>query len=154
TVVERAHHAAGALPTLDECADATALRAPTRPPADPATRARVADVRRQLGRARALEAAGRYPDGLKVAAGAAAAATTLRYRPAEAEALLTLGALQNSNGDPKTAAATLRAAALAADAGRADEVRAESLIMLVEVAGEELSLYKQAHAFGEEAEMI
>jgi serine/threonine protein kinase/tetratricopeptide (TPR) repeat protein len=153
-VVERANHAAHALPTLDACADTAALRAPTRPPADPATRAQVADVKKQLGRARALEAAGRYRDGLAVASAAAAAATTLHYRPAEAQALLVLGALQNSNGDPKSAAATLRSATLAADAGRADEVRAEALIMLVEVAGEELSQYAEAHAFGEAAEMI
>jgi serine/threonine protein kinase/tetratricopeptide (TPR) repeat protein len=152
--VERAHQAAHALPALDECADAAALRAPQRPPADAATRARVADVRKQLGRARALEAAGRYPDGLKVAAATAQAATALHYRPAEAEALLTLGALQNSTGDPNAAAATLRAAALAADAGRADDVRAEALIMLVEVSGEELNHYGDAQTFGEEAEMI
>src|SRR5439155_4454983 len=120
-VVERADHVAHALPTLADCADAAALRAPVRPPADPATRARVADLRKQLGRARALEAAGRYRDGLPIASAAAATATALHYRPVEADALLALGTLQNANGDSKGAVATLRNAALAADARRVHE---------------------------------
>jgi eukaryotic-like serine/threonine-protein kinase len=154
TVVERADHAARALPPLADCADAALLRAPVRPPADPTTRARVAEVRKQLGRARALEAAGRYRDGLPVARAAVTAATALHYRPVEADALLALGTLENGNGAPKDAVATLRAATLAADAGRADELRVEALVILVEVAGEELSRYADAHAFGTEAAAI
>ena len=152
-VVERADHAAAALPALDDCADAAALRAPVRPPADAETRARVAEVRKQLGRARALEAVGHYADGLKVATSAAAEATKLNYRPVAADALLALGTLQSSSGDPQSAVATLRDSSLAADASRAEAVRAEALILLVEVAGEELNHYADAHRFGDEAEL-
>ena len=51
-----------ALPTLDGCADAAALRAPIRAPADPKARARVASIQRELAAAKALQRAGKYAE--------------------------------------------------------------------------------------------
>ena len=88
------------------------------PPADPATRARVQDVRVQLARAKALTDAAKYKDGFAVATPAVAAARAIGYRPLEGEALEQLGALQYWSGNQAEAARTLEDAALAARAGR------------------------------------
>src|SRR5206468_8004069 len=61
-LVSRAPEAAGGLPPLDACADAEALRAPVRPPADPTTRSLVDAAHRVLATVRALTVAGRYAE--------------------------------------------------------------------------------------------
>jgi tetratricopeptide (TPR) repeat protein len=87
-VVENALRAADALPPLSECADATALRAPVRPPTDPTARARIAGVRARLADARAVRnAAAPTPEDLAAAHQAVEDARATGYAPVLAEAL-------------------------------------------------------------------
>jgi tetratricopeptide (TPR) repeat protein/tRNA A-37 threonylcarbamoyl transferase component Bud32 len=123
-IVERAVTAASGLQPLAGCADQKALRAPMRPPADPATRARVDALRVELATTRALREAGRYQEALKRASAVATDAQTIHYRPLEAEALTLAGRLKMDLSDSTPARATLVDAVAAAEAGRheAEEV--------------------------------
>ena len=83
-VVENAVSAANNLGSLDRCADVPLLRSVLRPPEDPETRARVAEIRHQLAGLKALFDAGRYHDGLKSAPGSSsrrARSATNRWSP-------------------------------------------------------------------------
>ena len=152
TVVERAPQAVQALTPLAECADATALRAPVRPPSDAATRARVEAVRADLAVVRALLESGRYPEALGRAREDATAAQRLGYRPLEAEALLYLGRLQEVTGAYADAEQTLRAAGVAAEAGRQDHLAARAWAKLVLVVGSRLGRFADAHELAKEAQ--
>ena len=117
-LVLKAPTMAASLASLVQCADVAALRAPVRPPADPATRARVEGLRAKIAQAKALARAIRIKEGLAIAGPVAAEARTLKYRPLEAEALVVLGGLQSLAGDAKVAQQTLEDGILAARAGR------------------------------------
>jgi tetratricopeptide (TPR) repeat protein len=77
TVIENAVAAAGALPTLDRCADVNLLRAVMPPPDEPKARERLEALRPELARVRALATSGQC----------SAAATAERKLIADAEAL-------------------------------------------------------------------
>ncbi len=100
----------------------------------------------------ALEAVGRYAAGLPVAVRAADEASRTAHRPTEAEALSWLGRLQQKNGDPKAAAATLRDAALVAQASGHDEVAAQAWTLLVFVSGSMLGKPDDALSWARHAE--
>jgi tetratricopeptide (TPR) repeat protein len=117
-IVEKALSSTSSLSSLDRCSDVAALRGPVRPPADAATRDRVHAVREKLAQAKARLLAGKYEEGLQIAAPSAAAAQAIRYRPLEAEALLTLGKLQLESGAYAAADKTLETAVLTARASR------------------------------------
>jgi tetratricopeptide (TPR) repeat protein len=150
-VVDRSVEAAQALSSLDGCADAAALKAPVRPPADPAARAKVDELRRKLATAKAQNAAGKYREGLALATRVAAEAKALKYRPVEAEALEQLGRLQHLAGDRKAANRTFKEAVLAAEAGRHDEIAAMALTSLVN-SSRVLGAYEDARESGMHAE--
>ncbi|HKD43705.1 MAG TPA: tetratricopeptide repeat-containing protein kinase family protein, partial [Myxococcaceae bacterium] len=150
-VVERSVDAAQVLAPLEGCADAAALKAPVRPPADPAVRAKVDELRRKLATANAMHASGKYREGLALATEIAQEAKGLQYRPLEAEALDQLGRLQQATGDRKTANETLKQAVLAAEAGRHDEIAAKSLTGLV-ASNRVLGRYDDARESGMHAE--
>ena len=61
-VVENAVSAVNALGSLDRCADVPLLRSVVRPPEDPSTRARVAELRRRLAGLKARYDAGRWKE--------------------------------------------------------------------------------------------
>jgi tetratricopeptide (TPR) repeat protein/predicted Ser/Thr protein kinase len=124
-VVTNAPNAARALSPVASCGDARALRAIRPPP--PAMAARVADLRRELARAKALRDGGKLGDAIAVAEAVARDAGTTGYEPLEATALLQLGDAQLANGDANQADATLGHAALAADTARDDTTRARAL---------------------------
>jgi tetratricopeptide (TPR) repeat protein len=153
TVVEKAVQAASGLGGLALCADVAALRAPVRPPADPATRARVTEVRGEVARAKALGGAGRYADGGKVAQSAVDAAHTVGYEPLEAEALQRLAWLEDKAGDPKGAELTLKRAVLAAEAGHDRKNEAMAWAMLVFV-GDDLARYEEAIEWAQHASAL
>jgi serine/threonine protein kinase/tetratricopeptide (TPR) repeat protein len=150
--VEKAVQAARALPRLDACADAPALRAPLRPPADASTRARVGGVRRALAEARALQRTGKYGDALAVATRAETEAASLAYRPAEAEADYLVGDLQDDLGDYHASELTLERAAAAATAGRHDTVATRALAAIVVEVGLHGARFAEAHAWALVAE--
>jgi eukaryotic-like serine/threonine-protein kinase len=134
-VVENAVQAAGALTSLDECANVVSLRAPVPEPTDPSARARIKDVRKRLAEAKALLEAGKYGEGITIADPAATEARQIGYRPLESESLVQLGWLKQKAGDPKGAEATLVDALVAAEAGRYDSMAASALTELVYVVG-------------------
>jgi len=130
TLAMKAPQIAASLPALAQCADVAALRAPVRPPADAGTRARVDAVRAKLAQAKAQSRSLATKRGLEIATPAVSEARALKYRPLEAEALVTLGTLQQQAGDTKTAKQTLEEGLLAARAGRdpRDEIYAAAAL--------------------------
>jgi len=150
-VVERAVQAISTMTPLDDCANVTRLLAADAPPPDPASRARIADVRGEVAKAKALGDAGKYKDGIAAAQHALAAARTTGYRPAQAEALELLGEIQSAAGDGDAAAASLREAVRAADASRDDALRAKALAFLVGVVGYDLERAPEGLAIADDA---
>ena len=110
------------LSPLEACADSAGLRAPTKPPADGPRRLKVESIRERLARVRALQLGGKYADGEAKAALLVAEAREVGYRPAEAEALLALGRLQQAQAKYSEASKSLLDAALAAQAGGSERV--------------------------------
>ena len=144
-VVTRAPEMSRSLPPLAECADTESLRAPVRPPADPAVKKRVAETRKALATAHALWQGGRYPAAQKQIAPIVGAARAIGYRPLEGEALLQAARIADSSGDYATAKSEFGDAAVAAEAGRDDETAALAECGLVWVLGERLGKYADAH---------
>jgi tetratricopeptide (TPR) repeat protein len=150
-VVENAVQATGALTDLDECANVVSLRAPLPPPTDPVAKAKIVEVRRRLAEAKALLEAGKYNEGIAVAAPAADEARAIGYRPLEGEALVSLGWLQVKAGDPKKAEETLLDALVASEAGRNDSMAASALTELVYVVGYVEARPKEGKALSRQA---
>ncbi|HEY2747582.1 MAG TPA: tetratricopeptide repeat protein, partial [Polyangia bacterium] len=151
-VVTRAPEMSRSLPTLGECADAEALRAPVRPPADAAMRKRVDGARRSLATVHALWQAGRYAAAEKLMAPLVAEAHALGYRPLEGETLLQEGRIADSSGDYARAKSAYGDAAVAAEAGRDDETAAQAECGLVWVVGERMGKYAEAHELARAAQ--
>jgi tetratricopeptide (TPR) repeat protein len=147
-VVENAVQAAQSLPPLDGCADAAALRAPVPPPADPEVRRRVADVRSRIARAAALDDAGKYEEGLRIASEAVTAADALHYSPVAAEARLRLGTVQHDSGDFRGELETGRRAMLDAIAAGSNEGAMLATSELIR-AGTESGKYEEAHRWAD-----
>jgi tetratricopeptide (TPR) repeat protein len=143
-VVEKSVQAVAALPALDECSNAAALKATLRPPADAKTRADIESLRKRLAASKSLDDAGKYADALTIAAAAARDAKTLHYRPVEAEALCRLGEAQDWAGDARAAEQSLLEAASSAEASHHDEVAARAWIALIRVVGYAEARYDQA----------
>ncbi|HET6282959.1 MAG TPA: serine/threonine-protein kinase [Polyangia bacterium] len=135
SVVENAVTAAHALGPLDRCADVPLLRAVVKPPEDPATRARVDDLRARLASVQALQIAGRWSEGIAKAVPLADEARALNYKPLLAEALNLLGLLQFKSADITMAERSFQEAYWAAEVSRHDEVKAEVAVAEVYVVG-------------------
>jgi len=144
-VVQRAPEMSRSLPPLGDCADTEALRAPVRPPADAAMRARVDAARKSLATAHALWQAGRYVPAQQSITPLIADVRAIGYRPLEGEVLLQEGRIADSAGDYPRAKAAYGDAAVAADAGRDDETAALAECGLVWVVGERMGKYPDAH---------
>ncbi|HEX6834991.1 MAG TPA: tetratricopeptide repeat protein, partial [Polyangia bacterium] len=145
-VVTRAPAMARSLPPLSECADTEALRAPVRPPADPATRKRVDAARKSLATVHALWQGGRYAIADQQLAPVVAEAQAIGYRPLQGEVLLQAGRIADSSGDYPRARSAYGDAAVAAEAGRDDVTAALAECGLVWVIGERLGKYADARA--------
>jgi tetratricopeptide (TPR) repeat protein/predicted Ser/Thr protein kinase len=117
-VVERAAHMVSSLSSVAECNDVASLRAPVRPPADAATKGRLAALAPRIAEVKALYSAARYKKAIPIAEAAVTDARAIAYRPTEAVTLFWLGEIQRAMGDPKTGAKTLEDATVAARAGR------------------------------------
>lgn len=144
-VVRRADAATSGLAPLDLCADTEALMARLPPPADPAARARVEALGRELARVKALRAAGRYREGLALALEVDRRAGAAGHPPTAAEAGLLLGDLQEKLGEHEPAERTLRRAVRQAEAAAADEVRAAAVIALMHLLGDVQARFPEAH---------
>jgi tetratricopeptide (TPR) repeat protein/predicted Ser/Thr protein kinase len=150
-VVANAVKAARTLRPLAECANVTALRSPVAPPGDPQTRARLEEVRTRLARATALRQAGKYADGLALVKAVAGDATGLGYRPAEADALVLQGTLEEDLGQLNEAEETAARAGALAEAAHHDQAAAEAWRQLVWVARAQ-GHYAEAHRWAQLAE--
>jgi tetratricopeptide (TPR) repeat protein len=128
TVVDNAVPAAGALPTLDRCADVASLRAIVSPPDDPATRARVAALRRELARIMALQDSGQCDLARGSRDKLIADADQLGYLPLEADVLLALTHTQCLSYEENVP--NCKRAALAGLASRDDEAVIEAAICI------------------------
>ena len=132
-LLEKATGAAQALPALERCSDLAILRAVVKPPDDPGVRSRVAEMRRRLGEAKALQDAGHMSEALARAQSLVGEARQLGYSPLTAAALVRIGWL--SFGRPVEAEAIFAEAAFSASAGGDDELVAEAAIAQVMVVG-------------------
>jgi len=133
-VVDNAVGAAGALGSLERCADARLLRNVV-PPDDMATREQVGRIRAGIADAKALHDAGVERLAVAKLQGLVADARRVRYAPAEAETLLQFGEVASLTGDNESAYAAFKQVLLKAEASRYDEVKAEALVYLVLAAG-------------------
>jgi tetratricopeptide (TPR) repeat protein len=151
-VVRASGRAVDSLSRLDRCADTQALRETVRPPDDPAARSRVAALRARLALAKAQFDTFQAKDGLVTADGAVADARALGYKPLLAEALLLQGQLRVRTGDPKGGEDSTYEAALAAEAGRHDEIAADAWISLVGIVGSGQGRFDDAARMTRQAE--
>jgi eukaryotic-like serine/threonine-protein kinase len=153
-VVENAVSAANALGSLDRCSDVALLRSVVRPPEDPATRAKVADLRHRLAALKARADAGRWAEVLKATQAAEAEARALGYQPLVAEILLLEGQVYGRSNASKAAEKTLLQAFWAADAAHHDDVRATAATEVVFVFGYQEGMFAEAERWSSTAEAV
>jgi tetratricopeptide (TPR) repeat protein len=135
-VVENAVGAASALPSLDRCSDVASLKAVIKPPADPATQARVQALRSDLARFVALRDAGHCGDAKQTEAGLVAAARAAGYQPLLAETLLAAAMLGDSCGEQARMFELFREAFTIAVEAHHDEAAASAAILFAGVLGD------------------
>jgi len=134
-VVQRAADSVSVLQAIEPCANAQALRDQEPIPQDPAARAQVRAVREQVSQARALLAAGRYPDAAKTSGEAVREAEGARFGPLVAEANALLGTALDKTGDAAGGARALERAVEEGTASRQDWAVAEAAVQLVRTVG-------------------
>jgi tetratricopeptide (TPR) repeat protein len=133
-VVKNAVDAANGLPPLERCADAKRLLESVEPPRDPATRARVDDLRKQAAVVNALHGTGKQREAVEKGTALLAASRALQYRPLLAEALETVGRVKVMGGG-QGGPALLEEAVWTGIAARRLEVAASAASMLVGTEG-------------------
>ena len=153
-VVENAVGATNALASLDRCSDVTLLRAVIRPPEDPATRAKVAELRHRLADLKARFDAGRWKEALRATPALVADVRAVGYQPLLAESLALLGTMLGKANDSEQAERALIEAFSIADASRHDEVRAEAAGSLVYVVGYKEGKFAEAHRWAQTADAV
>ena len=134
-VVRRAVNAVADLPLVADCGDPARLTSEEVEPAAPSDRRTAASIRARLADAWARYTTGRYADGLTAARPLVDEARALGFRPLEARVLYQVGRLEEASEKYAAAEATLQAATLAAEAGRADELAARSWSALAYLVG-------------------
>jgi tetratricopeptide (TPR) repeat protein len=143
--VQRSAALAGALPPLATCADVEALKAPLRPPADAATRAKVEQIRAQLAAGRALNETARYTEAKTVADAALQSARAVGYGPLVAEALELVGALEQRSRSDAAAEKAYEEAFTEGVASRADAVAEKVSARLVSQVGIDQGRHADGH---------
>jgi tetratricopeptide (TPR) repeat protein len=153
-VVENAVSATNALSTLDRCNDVPTLRAVVKPPDDPATVARVEELRKRLAELKARFDAGQWKQTLKDAPSVIQQARTAGYQPLVAETLSLVGLMYSIANDTDASEKALVEAYRLADASRHDEVRAEVAATLVFVTGYQQRHVEVAHQWSDAASAV
>jgi len=129
TVLQNAVTATSALPSLDRCADVKLLRAVIPPPDDPAVRARVEALRKDLARTKALNDSGQCAAAGNARRKLLTDTEALGYLPLQADSLTATmhltGCVDNGELMPN-----FRRAALLAMASHHDEGAAEAAMLL------------------------
>jgi tetratricopeptide (TPR) repeat protein len=132
--LETAVDTADALPSVWDCANVAALRAPLRLPDDPAKRRRVEEIREELSATDVLASTGRFDDALGRARALVTDAERTDYRPVLAEALLLQGSVMISRREDDAAIGVLDRAVRTAVAGRHESVEAAAWTKMVTAA--------------------
>lgn len=125
---------ADGVPPVEDC-DAAAVARREPPPAPPADRPAVAEVRAGVARAIAALRAGSPERALDLAEAATAAADATGHEPARAEARVVLGMARRTAGDTAGAIRALEEAVWAAEASEHDRAVAEGALELAYVIG-------------------
>jgi predicted Ser/Thr protein kinase len=133
-VVRRAPRAALRLRPLDACSDGVALRAAPPPPADPALRARVAELDARLAPLRAQSEAGDDWQALRPLGALTDEARAVGYDPIVTETLLVYARVR-APFDPDGAAPLYEEAWKRAEAMRSEETAAEAAIRMLAIVG-------------------
>jgi tetratricopeptide (TPR) repeat protein len=153
-VVENAVSAANALGALERCADVPLLRSVVRPPEDPATRARVDELRGRLADLKARFDAGSWRDGGGATDALAAEARSLGYQALTAEVLALSGREHVRVADNVGSERSLEEAFWLADASRHDDVRAAVATDLVWTFGYLKNDYAEAGRWAGRADAV
>jgi len=144
---------AGGLPAIDVCTDDAWLAHRAPPPDDSADREKLLDLRRQLAKATALQALGRYDEATDRATPLLAPAEALDYAPLVAEVLLRIGSLASVQGRHADAERDLERALLIASRHGHDRVTMDAFAVLVWVVGYHLDRHDEGLRLGRMAEM-
>ncbi|HEY4593271.1 MAG TPA: serine/threonine-protein kinase, partial [Thermoanaerobaculia bacterium] len=147
-LLQRSVNAASSLSPVRGCEDLAAMAVPSSGPEQAAQREKVAELRAKLASASARRHAGKYAEALAISSEVSGAATQLKFRPLEAEAMLLQGRLLDESGDFQTAEQTLLDASVAAEAARLPSIAAEALIELAKVQGSKLGKTAEAKHVG------
>jgi serine/threonine protein kinase/tetratricopeptide (TPR) repeat protein len=130
TVVENAVGAASALPALDRCDDVKLLRSITPVPDDPAVRARLEVLRKDLAHVRVLGDSGQCTAAATAGRKLTSEAKAIGYLPLEAESMNAFGRSAAECTSADEAIATHRQAVLAAAASHDEDAAVEAMIFL------------------------
>jgi tetratricopeptide (TPR) repeat protein len=133
--IEHALQAVGHMPPTSSCHDAAALAADTAAPPRPEDLMAVTALRERLTRVQAAEWAGRYLSVLEDSELIAREAAALAYAPLLAEALLRRATLLTRVGEYAAAEEALVDAYAAAEAAGQELLRAEVLVLRLELVG-------------------
>ena len=133
SVVVGAVDAAHALPSIERCADVTALRAVVPLPTDTAARARVAAIETRLAEAKAFADTGQWTEARRRIVPIVEDARTAGYEPLLADALDARAWLEGQLGDPAASVKTQEEALWVALATHRDDVAAESATELMAI---------------------
>jgi len=150
-VLEQALEAVGGLATMDRCSAVEVIEARTPVPRDPAQRAEVDAMRRELARADAHRLAGHYAESRAELEGLLGRADALGYKPFTADVLYFLGVLQGATDKPAVGEATLVKAAHMAEASRYDQLAADAWIVLIDTAAQDTGDLAKAAEYGQHA---
>jgi eukaryotic-like serine/threonine-protein kinase len=153
-VVEKAVQAVLELPGLERCEDADALLAEVRPPEDPTVAKRVAELEERLVAVQVKRRAGKYDEGLVLAAAIAAEAEALGYGPLAARAWFHHGILQSDTGALQAAQATLVRAYDAAVAERMTEQAADAAMKSMWITGALLARREEGWSWAAHADPL
>jgi tetratricopeptide (TPR) repeat protein len=152
-VVDNAVGAAGALGTLELCADARLLRNLLPLPDDPAARQEVARIRAGIADVKALDDAGDERGAAASLQAQVASARRVGYAPALVEALVLTGKLEAESGGIGAASQAFKEAVWQAEASRDDELKAEAATFLVATSGRS-ERFEEAADWAREADAI
>ncbi|MEM9457903.1 MAG: serine/threonine-protein kinase [Myxococcota bacterium] len=142
------------LPILADCADIEALDARVEPPRDPADRAQVASLRRQLSRVRALEQSERFDEAEVLTQEVLAQARELDYPPLLAETLAWVGSLAEHQGHYKQADKALTDALWTALSCGHDETAVNAARMLIYLQAARYGDHERAAQWGRLAQSL
>ena len=152
-IVERGVQLALSLEPLDPCTDDEELQSGFLPP-QAAMAGAVAELRRELQRASALEIAGKYEEALGVSRHVRERAETLGYAPLQVEAMFLEGVALTQTGDLRGAEATLVETAHRSEASGHDAMAAKAASRLVFVVGRKQARFNEGLQWGRHAESL